>query len=369
MLKNITILNLFYLYDYKLDFNPGNNLPSFITGPNGYGKTTILNILDSLYRADYDYFRKLPFSTISCTFENDDIDYHLHIVKIDGALDNAMSIDFLDITNHKYIARFEYPKENGDALSLFFSGEKHYYIRDQRLTTTIELDKHILLNTVKTNAEDCKSYLKDLTQSIKNNLQVDKLEFTSGISREEYESRKLQLQDKFKILLGLKLISFDVQEYNEQNSMFLKATLDAYEKAYDENMDRIKRLEAFIDIISQYEFANKEMQISINYGYRFVAKNDYRSLLNLKELSSGEQHILIQIYELLFKAPSNSLVLVDEPELSEHLAWQALYLRTMKKIISLSKAQCIVATHSPQVFESNWNIAFDLYEQSKHRLI
>lgn len=369
MLKNITIINLFYLYDYKLDLSTGNNVPTFITGPNGYGKTTILKILDSLYRADYDYFRKLPFSTLSCTFDNDNIDYHLHIVKIDGALDDALSIDFLDITNHKVLARFEYPKEKGDALSLFFSGEKHYYIKDQRLNTTLELDQRTLINTVKNNAADFKIYLEDLSQSIKDNLQVDKLKFTTGISQQEYEARKLLIQDKFKMLLRLKLISFDLQDYNEQNAMFLKATLDAYERAYEESIDKIKRLEAFIDIISRYDFANKEMQIHINYGYRFVAKNEYRSLLNLKELSSGEQHILVQIYELLFKAPSNSLVLVDEPELSEHLAWQALYLRTMKKIMSLAKVQCIVATHSPQVFESNWDIAIDLYEQSKRRLI
>lgn len=369
MLKSLTILNLFYLYDYKLDFQPDNNVPTFITGPNGYGKTTVLKIIDSLYKSDYDYLRQLPFSTISCTINNDNIDYLLHIVKIDGALDHAMSFDFVDATHEKVIASFEYPKEKGDALSLFFSGEKHYYIKDQRLTIATEVGDYIRYSTAIANAEDFKTYLENLSLSIKDNLQVDKLRFTNAITREEYEKQKALLYEKFKTLIRLKIISFDIQEYNELNAMFLKATLDAYEKAYESNAAKIKRIEAFIDIISKYEFANKEMQISTSYGYRFVAKNDYRSLLKLDELSSGEQHILVQVYELLFKAPSNALILVDEPELSEHLAWQALYLCTMKKILSLSKTQCIVATHSPQVFESNWNIAHDLYEQSKRHLI
>lgn len=369
MLKNLTILNLFYLYDYKLDFQSNNCVPTFITGPNGYGKTTVLNIIDSLFRADFEYLRTLPFATINCNFETNDIDYNLHIVKVDGSLDDAMSFDFVNVTEHKVIASFEYPKEKGEAVSLFFNAEKHYYIKDKRLSIATEVGDYIRENTVRANAEDFKVYLENLQQSIKDNLQVNQLQFSSAITREEYNRKKAQLADKFQTLIRLKIMSFDIQEYNEQNSMFLKATLDAYEKAYESNADKIKRIEAFIDIISKYEFANKEMQISTNYGYRFVAKNDYRSLLQLEQLSSGEQHILVQVYELLFKAPKDALILVDEPELSEHLAWQALYLRTMKKILSLSKAQCIVSTHSPQVFESNWNIAIDLYEQSKQHLV
>lgn len=369
MLKNLTILGLFDLYDYKLDFQTTSDIPTFITGPNGYGKTTILNIIDSLYRADYNYLRELPFSTLYCSFESNNTEYNFHVVKVDGSLNNELSCDFIDVTNGKAIESFTYPRENPNAVSLFFHAEKHYYIKDQRLTTTIEFDRHSRFNTVKLNAQHFEEYLENLQQSIKDNLQVNQLQFTSAITKEEYEKQKAQLADKFQTLIRLKIMSFDIQEYNEQNSMFLKATLDAYEKAYESNADKIKRIEAFIDIISKYEFANKEMQISTNYGYRFVAKNDYRSLLQLEQLSSGEQHILVQVYELLFKAPGDALILVDEPELSEHLAWQALYLRTMKKILSLSKAQCIVSTHSPQVFESNWGIAIDLYEQSTHHLV
>lgn len=369
MLKNLTIFGLFDLYDYKFDFHTTTETPTFITGPNGYGKTTVLNIIDSLYRADFEYLRELPFSTLYCTFESKNTEYNFHIVKVDGSLENEMSCDFLDVSNSKVIESFTYPREEGNAVSLFFNAEKHYYIKDKRLTTATEVGDYVRENTVSANAHAFKVYLEQLQQSIKDNLQVNQLQFTSAITQEEYNKQKTQLADKFKTLIRLKIMSFDVQEYNEQNSMFLKATLDAYQKAYESNAEQIKRIESFIDIISKYEFANKEMQISMNYGYRFVAKNDYRSLLKLDQLSSGEQHILVQVYELLFKAPTDALILVDEPELSEHLAWQALYLRTMKKILALSKAQCIVSTHSPQVFESNWDIAIDLYEQSKRHLV
>lgn len=51
MLKSFYIKSLFGLYTYKLDLESesGGNSIKFITGPNGYGKTTILNILEALY--------------------------------------------------------------------------------------------------------------------------------------------------------------------------------------------------------------------------------------------------------------------------------------------------------------------------------
>ena len=50
MLKSIYIESLFGLYTYQLDIMPDGSEPiRFITGPNGYGKTTILRILHSIY--------------------------------------------------------------------------------------------------------------------------------------------------------------------------------------------------------------------------------------------------------------------------------------------------------------------------------
>ncbi|MDH3601973.1 MAG: AAA family ATPase, partial [Candidatus Tectomicrobia bacterium] len=46
-----------------------------------------------------------------------------------------------------------------------------------------------------------------------------------------------------------------------------------------------------------------------------VATSD-GSPLALEVLSSGEQHELVMIYDLLFRVPDNSLILIDEPELT-----------------------------------------------------
>ena len=69
----------------------------------------------------------------------------------------------------------------------------------------------------------------------------------------------------------------------------------------------------------------------------------------LAKLSSGEQHELVLLYELLFKVKPGSLILIDEPELSLHVAWQKQVLRDLREVTKLVPLDLLIATHSPQV--------------------
>ena len=71
--------------------------------------------------------------------------------------------------------------------------------------------------------------------------------------------------------------------------------------------------------------------------------------LALRALSSGEQQELVLHYDLLFRVRSNTIVLVDEPELSLHVAWQKRFFPDLLKIVELSNFDVLVATHSPYV--------------------
>ena len=66
MLKNISIKKLFNIFDYEIQFNEKN--VNILTGPNGYGKTTILNIIYALSNNNFYYFIKLPFELIKIDF-------------------------------------------------------------------------------------------------------------------------------------------------------------------------------------------------------------------------------------------------------------------------------------------------------------
>jgi predicted ATP-binding protein involved in virulence len=82
-------------------------------------------------------------------------------------------------------------------------------------------------------------------------------------------------------------------------------------------------------------------------------------------LSSGEQHELVMFYEFLFKVPKDSLLLIDEPELSLHIDWQQKFLKDLIEIADLAGFDVIIATHAPSIINNYWSLAVDLGELGK----
>ncbi|MBK8232979.1 MAG: ATP-binding protein [Candidatus Eisenbacteria bacterium] len=61
----------------------------------------------------------------------------------------------------------------------------------------------------------------------------------------------------------------------------------------------------------------------------------------------GEQHELVLLYDLLFRVRPNTLVLIDEPELSLHVTWQKTFLSDLLEIVEATGFDVVLATHSP----------------------
>ncbi len=300
MINQIDIKSLFGTYSYSLDITPEDNgRIRFLTGPNGYGKTSILRMLDAIYRFEVSELSNIPFEKFVLTFDDG---YRAEVVQsrvyypsdsdeIQGCMVDT-NVQFYKgdkalMPNAFYSTTML--NDQPTALQLYFSSHPVYYITDKRLVSSTSTSR------VRENA------------------------------------------DKMKYLL------------NHQ----------------DEIADFQDRLEAFKKIIESLEFSNKTLQVSPRYGYRFIANNEEKTILSADKLSSGEQHTLIMVYELLFEVPDDSLVLIDEPELSLHKSWQVDFLKYLKMITDLRDIQCIVSTHAPQIFETNWKLTVDLYEQSQ----
>ena len=71
-------------------------------------------------------------------------------------------------------------------------------------------------------------------------------------------------------------------------------------------------------------------------------------------LSSGERHQIRMAFDLVFRSRSKRLVLVDEPELSLHVNWQAEILDEFESLREVNDFQYIVATHSPEIIGDAW---------------
>jgi len=82
--------------------------------------------------------------------------------------------------------------------------------------------------------------------------------------------------------------------------------------------------------------------------------------LEKAELSSGEQHELVILYQLLFRTKPNSIVLIDEPETSLHLVWQMDFLQDIQRIMDLTPFAVIITTHSPHIIHDRWDLTVEL---------
>lgn len=94
-------------------------------------------------------------------------------------------------------------------------------------------------------------------------------------------------------------------------------------------------------------FKPKTLLIGRESGFSILKGDDVS--VPLDKLSSGEQHQLVLFFELLFELKENALILIDEPELSLHVAWQKKFIPDLQRIIELNKFDVLLATHSPQL--------------------
>ena len=124
------------------------------------------------------------------------------------------------------------------------------------------------------------------------------------------------------------------------------------------------RLSSFDKVLKSKEFANKQMKINAKEG--LVAQDmDTNSPIPLHKLSSGEQNLIILYFYLLFKTTPYMTICLDEPENSLHVAWQETMLTDLRTIADVLKLQIIVATHSVDFVNGNWDDCFDLFEGMK----
>lgn len=119
---------------------------------------------------------------------------------------------------------------------------------------------------------------------------------------------------------------------------------------FDELLNKINLLETLIN----QRFLRKRLRVTAEDGLE-VLSTTRGTPIPPNGLSSGEQHELVLIYNLLFRVERGTLVLIDEPEISLHVAWQMKFLDDVVQIAKSSKFRFIVATHSPQIIDKWWS--------------
>ncbi|EMB8447219.1 TPA: AAA family ATPase [Morganella morganii] len=159
-----------------------------------------------------------------------------------------------------------------------------------------------------------------------------------------------------------KQLSFEMKDRGTQDKLaVLELYLeDSFEK-FKPYEYLLKKIKLFEDMINKQGLAFKKIHVHRDYG--FLIKSISDEIIELSSLSSGEQNQIILLYNLIFKTNSYDLVLIDEPEISLHVAWQNQIIKNLERIMKVNNIeQFIVATHSPHVIDGNWNLTIDLFE-------
>ena len=158
--------------------------------------------------------------------------------------------------------------------------------------------------------------------------------------KDETKKDNTTSQDSFKLLM--KWLNNNSQMKRIEEIINFSQT---YQEKIAELRSPIKRLET---ITSNFLKESKK-QIIITEDGIIKVKLGNGKLSNVFELSSGEKQIIIMIAHLIFEEDQkpSGIFIIDEPELSLHIAWQEIFVDSITE--ASPKTQFILATHSPSI--------------------
>lgn len=434
-IESIKIIKLFEIFDYDIIY-PKNENVLIITGPNGFGKTQVLNIIFNLFSRKFIFFHNLVFETITIVLNNNRtieivkeiknketkkekiivtfffkqgekiIEEYVYNREISNDLrrsigrylpvsqisDNRWEHNLTDqiystkeileeLHDYLPITSTQYPKIKNPFANKILDAINVHLIREQRLFTKVNnkearfrnsVNENIMTETIQTYSDELKELILQksqdsytISQSLDSSYPNRLISEKNKISKDEYNKRFTALTDKQEKLTknGLYESKQEVLDFSGDDSKALLVYLNDLEKKLEVFDDLLEKLELFTNILNERRFTFKSIYISKEKGFYFKTVNDKD--LKLNQLSSGEQHEVVLLYELIFKTKPNILVLIDEPEISLHITWQKEFLDDLLKIIQIQKFQVLVATHSPSIINDRWDLVYNLEKKTK----
>ena len=417
MIKSIKIQGLYGRFNYDIKFS--NEDVTIITGPNGYGKTTILNIISWISKYKFEKIRKLEFKEINISA--DDKKFIIHKRKNNLVING---LEVLDPYKRIFINRDKAKKSSIDDYiiykidkelklyskcnnsnardnlyskfimdevieqNLFGEGKvknfipestklrsdikkslgKVYFIQEQRLIKGNTNGEKDIVDVIGNLPEKFKKIITEVSNNysnVSNNLDStypERLFQTEdGISEYDYQIKIQEMSNKFE-----KLKKYDISDMKEFSKKFsfntefgraLKVYFDDFDEKYRQYEDLIDKLDLFVESInSKLQF--KEIKVSRVDGIKVI--DDKKNEIKLKDLSSGEKQEIALFFELIFETDKGTTILIDEPELSLHVMWQKKFMNDIISVANRMELKIIVATHSPQIIGRHRDKQIDL---------
>lgn len=126
---------------------------------------------------------------------------------------------------------------------------------------------------------------------------------------------------------------------------------------------------------SSYDFATLQA-LSLLRRFEFLALRKFEvttedgHTFDVASASSGQQQILCSIIGLATALDHESLVLIDEPELSLHPRWQQTYLDSLRAVLEqFRNCHIFIATHSPLIVQRGDEIGAGIVHVGKEHQV
>lgn len=381
-IKEVIIKELFNNESFAVNFESQENI-SILYATNAFGKTTLFKLIFGLLSnaskkeriANFLYIFSTPFKNLKIFFNNNssifveryesfpklkisyfnkrkkagDIVLHDNPYKLDEQTKNhfallnefvgfGSTIQFinanrlLDIDNYFHFLQdyftFQGPEiKTGQLKYGEFKEAYELFAGDSPLR---KLDSEIGSATININY-----YLRIMTEHP---------EAKYYISLEQYNKYEGMINSRF--LAGNNrnnLAHFIVKDGDEtQFSNSLSKNIDNLFELYLK-FQKIKALfESFYD-----DFNPARKTIEREEGSTLLLTSD-KNKLNINKLSTGEMNIIAVLSSLIFELTDDSILLIDEPEISLHVTWQIKLMKAITELVSeRNNLQVIIATHSP----------------------
>jgi predicted ATP-binding protein involved in virulence len=314
-------------------------------------------------------------------------------------LERISPYEWVDTRNNEKLDLDDFITENQGLLPFFDELEKDYqrrtsewfeklkrqinvhFIKTERLQTLTNDYKRgrtegffPMKPTVSKHSEEVKDSIRkkigdyaSLTQTLERTFPKRLVDGTSSnrITQEKLKEKLKEVEEKRKELISTGLLeeqateepSYFIDRINESNEIALTLYAEDMTQKLKIFDDLAEKIEIFKDIINS-RFQYKQMHVNKDKGVFFIT--DDGTDLSLRSLSSGEQQELVLFYEFLFQVKENSLILIDEPEISLHVAWQIQFLKDLSIVTQNAKFDVLLATHSPQIINDRWDLTVEL---------
>ena len=430
-IKSLSVSNLFGRFNHCIRFPKSNDI-LIITAPNGYGKTVLLRIIDSIFNRKFSFFRKIDFDEIQVAFASGkSLSIYKKKKRVPHDKDDSRRNEILFKSGDKSFTLSRSRLRNLERYLPFdrIAPDNWHDLRTDRIFSTdeiIDLYADQLPKSLDTNLLKSPEWLKDISSCVNAHLveaqrllyienrelhrpsrkllatppsvvEKDASDLAERIRQllQQYanESQKLdetfpkrilkirdgkvsdenEIQDNLQDLtkkrdnlVSVGLLDAAVSEPIKPSDVFQEENIRRILEIYAEDTrkklgifdETYKKIRLFKQILDD-RFSFKTIEFDARKGIRAVDK-DNEQTIPLPDLSSGEQHELVLIYELLFKVEEGSIILIDEPELSLHVVWQRNFIADLQKIQELKRLKVVIATHSPQIIHDKWNLVQEL---------